>query len=525
MDGLTLTKTVRILDSRLRGKTVNRFSITEDSLYLQIYDKSIKALRIKLSGGTPAFNISEKAQGQIVNKLDMVKGCVIKEIIPRKFDRLFFIKLVKRRPSGKLAEYTLACELMGKMSNAVFIDEDKKVIHMINNNNADADRDFRLGATYSQPKLNKQYTLENTGSVKKFIDLLGFYGVTAEHAENIAKEAGSFEQGVSVILEDLNNEEFYLDERERLVPFRPLRCEHSISIEEVENKLGKAKTVNEELARLKKSLSDYFRKQAKKYKNLTKKLEKEYSEALKWKEYQDKGQLLKDNLYLLKNAKEGEIVLNRYDENGVEEIKYEISKGFDAAVEINKLFKKADKLERSVKKIEDRKDEVEQMADSAEEQMFMVEESESAEELMLLKKEISAPEGRKGKQIKEKQFHKFKIGDFTAYVGKNSVSNHRLVFQFAASGDMWMHAQKIPSGHLILRGEFEPDEDVILIAARVIAAFSKQKNELKVTVDYTRKKHVKKPKNTPPGFVIYHRFKSVDVRPMSEEELEDLRIS
>jgi len=61
-------------------------------------------------------------------------------------------------------------------------------------------------------------------------------------------------------------------------------------------------------------------------------------------------------------------------------------------------------------------------------------------------------------------------------------------------------------------------DDEKLKCAAIVAGLSRAKNDLKVTVDYTQKKHVKKPKNTPPGFVIYHRFFSVTVEP---EDIEN----
>ena len=50
-------------------------------------------------------------------------------------------------------------------------------------------------------------------------------------------------------------------------------------------------------------------------------------------------------------------------------------------------------------------------------------------------------------------------------------------------------------------------------AASVAAFYSSLKNETKVTVDYTLKKEIKKVKNKPLGFVIYHKNYSINVKP------------
>lgn len=188
---------------------------------------------------------------------------------------------------------------------------------------------------------------------------------------------------------------------------------------------------------------------------------------------------------------------------------------------MNRLYRRADKLERSVALLTSRIGEVDNMIDSALEQLYYIEISAKEDELRELALEMKKSEPKQKRQIKEKQFMRLEIGGGTAYIGRNSVSNHRLVFQFANPDDIWFHAQRIPSAHLVFRKSGGITQDEAEQCAAIVAGMSKAKLNLKVTVDYTQKKNVKKPKNTPPGFVIYHRFRSVTVTPVHIDENTD----
>ncbi len=213
------------------------------------------------------------------------------------------------------------------------------------------------------------------------------------------------------------------------------------------------------------------------------------------------------------------MLLDQYTEDGISSVEYKIPDPFDVNKEIERLYRRSDKLKRSIPLLDKRIEEVDNIVDSALEQLYFIEISANDDELRELSAEMSrkAPKQQK-RQVKEKQFEKIEIGEGVAYIGRNSVGNHRLVFQFANPSDWWFHAQKIPSAHLIFRKNGVITDEEISECAAIVAGYSKAKADLKVTVDYTQKKHVKKPKNTPPGFVIYHKFFSVTVEPRDIKE-------
>jgi len=106
------------------------------------------------------------------------------------------------------------------------------------------------------------------------------------------------------------------------------------------------------------------------------------------------------------------------------------------------------------------------------------------------------------------------------YVGKNNLQNDFLTFKLASGNDTWLHAKNIQGSHVIIRNKGEKHSlplGTLIQAANLAAYFSKAKKDNKILVDYTFKKHVKKPKNAKPGMVIYSQEKSLWIQINAEE--------
>jgi predicted ribosome quality control (RQC) complex YloA/Tae2 family protein len=79
-----------------------------------------------------------------------------------------------------------------------------------------------------------------------------------------------------------------------------------------------------------------------------------------------------------------------------------------------------------------------------------------------------------------------------------------------------MHACGIPGAHVVLRtGQVkgEVSEGALLAAAGIAAYFSKGRTDSKVAVDYTLRKHVKKPRGARPGMVTYDHQRTIMASP------------
>ncbi|GAA5440120.1 rqc2 homolog RqcH [Deinococcus caeni] len=97
-------------------------------------------------------------------------------------------------------------------------------------------------------------------------------------------------------------------------------------------------------------------------------------------------------------------------------------------------------------------------------------------------------------------------------VGRNNKENATLTHRVGRSMDFWFHAQGYPGSHVLVRsGPRDLDLPDLLFAARLAAANSKARGSSNVPVDYTRIKHVWKPRGAPAGQVHYTDQKTVFV--------------
>lgn len=106
------------------------------------------------------------------------------------------------------------------------------------------------------------------------------------------------------------------------------------------------------------------------------------------------------------------------------------------------------------------------------------------------------------------------IGGFEVLYGKNNRQNDYLTMKLAKPGDLWLHTQKIPSSHVIIRNpEKKPVPDQVLEeAARLCLAHSQAKSS-GANIDYTQRQNVWKPKGAKPGMVLYENYQTIYARP------------
>jgi len=99
-------------------------------------------------------------------------------------------------------------------------------------------------------------------------------------------------------------------------------------------------------------------------------------------------------------------------------------------------------------------------------------------------------------------------------VGKNNRQNDYITFRLAADEDLWLHARGIPGAHVVVRTAGRPVSRTALETAASLAAFySRGRQATSVPVDYTLRRHVKKPRSARPGFVIYREERTIMARP------------
>jgi len=100
-------------------------------------------------------------------------------------------------------------------------------------------------------------------------------------------------------------------------------------------------------------------------------------------------------------------------------------------------------------------------------------------------------------------------------VGRAARDNDTLTFRVARPNDLWLHAGDYPGSHVIVRNSSRKDvpHRTIIEAAQLAAKFSQAANDSKVTIHYTPRKFLSKPKGAAPGLVRMSTFRSITVEP------------
>jgi predicted ribosome quality control (RQC) complex YloA/Tae2 family protein len=508
MDGLTFHKLLKLLDGKYKNAVLNRLSAEGNSLYLTLYKDGIADVLAFSAVQPPTLLKVPVAIGESFGALKAVTGSTVTGIDGRNYDRLGFIHLKKRKPSGKMDDFMLVLEPMGKHANAFLLNEAGMIQFNLTVKSIDPDRDIGVGKRYIPPKINKRYSLDKPEK-GDFSEYVGFYPPTAKIANTMAAESG-FEKTAAYLTHELNNGKlFYHDAAGRIFPFQ----DKQNSFTEIEFDELTAATQKRERGEsaIYDRLLKFYLKSLKRYEDIGKKLEDEAAAALKWEKVLAEAELIKANLYQIKEK--GVYNLISYGENGEATKEYHYNSDKPPQKYMEDLFKRAGKLRRSIPHIESRLAEIVQLERAAGEQIYFIEKA-TPTELKELFQLLNQNEKSAGNKVSRNEFLTFEYSNAVIYMGKNSASNYKLVFRFANQNDTWLHAHNIPSAHAIIRTDGgRTGEDVIRYAAGLVARYSKTGNEKSVEVDYTLRKHVKKPKNTPPGFVTYTHYKTMNIAP------------
>ncbi len=105
---------------------------------------------------------------------------------------------------------------------------------------------------------------------------------------------------------------------------------------------------------------------------------------------------------------------------------------------------------------------------------------------------------------------------FTILVGRSGEENDTLTFHVASPADFWLHAADRPGAHVVVRNPRRLKslpEAALRTAAQLAAFYSGARQEGRVEVHYTQRKHVHKRKGMPSGQVILRRYRTIQVTP------------
>ena len=240
------------------------------------------------------------------------------------------------------------------------------------------------------------------------------------------------------------------------------------------------------------------------------------------------GELLSAQLYLVRKGARSVEADNYYDPNGGK-IVIPLDETLSPAQNAQKYFRKYRKAMAARRTAAEQKTKTLQEIELLEDALLSIGNCETQDDLGDIRRTLEAaglirPERgakRVRKQPESKPYRFVSSDGMTLYVGKNSLQNERLV-KSARGEDMWLHAKDMPGSHVIIAAEGRDIAPQTIMEAAKLAAFYSRGHGVSVPVDYTLRRHVKKPAGTPAGFVTFTNNRTLLVS-ASESEIRLLK--
>ena len=231
------------------------------------------------------------------------------------------------------------------------------------------------------------------------------------------------------------------------------------------------------------------------------------------------GELITANIYRIKKG-DGSVEVENYYCDPPETVVLKLDKRLTPSQNAQKYYKEYNKLSNAevvlTEMIEKGRAEEEYLESVADALTRVSSESDAA----LIREELTLggyirDRKKKQKKITEGEFKREITSDgFEVLIGRNNIQNDKLTMKTAEMNDIWLHTQKIPGSHVIIRvGEKTVSDSAIYEAAVLAAQNSKASEAGKVPVDFALRRFVKKPAGAKPGKVIYTNYKTIYVSP------------
>lgn len=568
LDGLTLNVLVNELEPKLKNSRV-----------LKIYqpDASTITLHLRLPGETKILLISADAvhprthtiDNQPNNPLNPPAFCMLlrKYLEPSRllqieqqgFDRIVHFRFEAMDDTGGLTELVLIFELMGRQSNIYLVNKDGVILDALKRF---PDRGIAPGQSYVPPSdqgkmdptevtaeyfINEIRLLPATTPIWKWI-AGSFQGFSKVAAQELVKRSGLKAQSTRGELESAQWDRLQQAFAELLseitsggspthYPQLDDFAAYNLSgaqgelfssvdqlISTVLHKRHSQRELETAKAELRRQLQRHL-KRAQKKKAIH---ELDLQEAEHADQYRHQGELLTASFHLIPQGASS-VQVPDYTQEGSPLVTVELDPLLTPSGNVERIFRRYRKAKARQEHAQGQLELTQVELEYLENTLLQI---ELAEEIPLLK-EIEAEliklgylkakaKRRSAKTAKPLGPQRYlSVDGLTILVGRNNRQNDELTFHLTRPNHVWLHARNIAGSHVSILAEDVPPE-TLLQAAQLAAYFSEQRKSPKVAVDYTLRKHVRKPKGAQPGFVHYEQAKTLLVNP-TELELPPLK--
>lgn len=538
-----------------------------------------KRLSINAGSGNPRIGFTETAKENPQNPpmfcmllRKYLQGAKLSEVSQAAFDRVAYLGFDTRDEMGFPCKRYLICELMGRYSNLIFADGDKRIISALRTADLsfDSRRQLVSGMVYEEPeKQDKADPLTVTRdeffelwrsapqerSCDKFI-VGAFSGVapvvareivylSTGHTDTPVKYcfSDSIWEQFSKVAECIRSEDFspcmVLDGTTPVeYSFIPLAQYGELDVCNISS-AGKLFDIyfdsRDKEQRVRQRASDILKLLTNAESRIRRKLEAQRAELKdceKGAEYKKYGDMIIANIYRLKRGDhfaEFDDYEEMLDDGSFPKIRVELDSRLSPSENAQRYYKKYNKAKTAKTELTRQID----IGESELEYIYTVFESLTRAETPTDLSEIRAELYHSGYASRMKSYtaRKEQKPTVTQFVtpdgmrvlcGKNNTQNEYITHRLAEKLDYWFHARQTPGSHVLLVTDGKEPTDLDFTTAAEIAAYYSKAEGDNIAVDYTLAKNVKKPAGSKPGFVIYHTNWTAYVTP-NKDKIDGLR--
>ena len=553
-DAFTLRFVAKELSDALRGGKINKINQPErEELSLLIYTGT-RTLKLVLNANASDcgayFSAEERENPLAAPNFCMllrkyIQNAEILAVEQVKFERILCFRLLCRSDFSA-CERLLYAEIMGKYSNLILTENGTILGAMKTTSLGEGCKRLLMpGAAYVLPAPQDKTDPCDEAALARLMEsaprgedelsrflFLHVAGIAPCTAEQIASSCGGHATAERVRRFLFSEETFpCVTERNGMpVDFLAQKAPGAIPFDT----LSAAQEYFYRKKRGKKRTDAFRRRLESAVKAIQKKQEKRLSQILeKYRECADmeqtriKGELITANLYALARGQRACELVDYYDPDG-KTVKIALDESLTPSQNAQRYFKKYQKQKRTLAALEPQEKALRTELAYTESLLSAVRAAETDEDMRSLEEELLAARylkaqderKKKGKKQETPGFRVFERDGFRILSGRNNLQNDRLV-RAAAPDDVWLHAQKYHSSHVVIQtnGRAVPDE-VLAYAAAVCARYSDGKQGTKIPVDYCPARFVRKPSGAKAGFVVYTDYKTVLADPLPEGEAD-----
>lgn len=462
-------------------------------------------------------------------------------------ERMLVLTFSSTDELGRVSEKKLVCELMGKRTNLLLLDEAGIILGCVRKVDYDAsDRAVLPGLVYRMPPRSGRPSVfgmererlagylagaQTPGDILDRLD-----GVSPQTAAELLCR-GLDPEGMADLLLALAGGagKPYLIRRGgadfdvACLPLTQYADGESIPYDSFSGLLDDFYRARR-AADLKKNLSASLKKTLENNRGrLERKLGKQRQELLtaqKREELKKNADLINSNIYAIRSGEKTAVVTDYFDP-AMPTVEIPLDPDISPQQNAQRLYKRYTRLKNAEEALQVQIAQGEAELEYLESLLYQLELAGSEKEIRELTQEAAAAgyvrrqaaKNRKPEKPGAFQPKKYRTpGGFTLLCGRSNRENDYLTTRVAKGGDYWFHARNIPGSHVILVCEGrEPEVADLEAAAALAACHSKAGASNRAAVDYTRARHVKKPAGARPGMVNYFEFKTMLIEPRDLE--------